>query len=315
MRVIMYHYVKEDDNTPPFGYYHLYRADFQRQLDHFQESYHVLDRETFLDTIRGERDPRQEDIVLTFDDGLKDHYRTVLQELIDRNIWGLFYVPAGPYLDNKVLDVHRIHSLLGACGGSAVLESLKGILDETMISPERREEFSEVVYVDQDNTAALERTKRLLNYYVDESVRAEVLDTLERELLGSCLDPADVYMTRTELKDLFESGMHVGSHTTSHPVMSTLSRDTQKREISRSFELLSDILGSLPIRSYCHPYGGAHSYTSDTLDLLREANCSFGFDVDSRPVTSTDLTEEIYCLPRYDCNEFPHGETTASLGK
>lgn len=310
----MYHYVRDGDARPPYGYYHLDSSDFRRQLDYFQDNYHVLGREAFLATLRGDRDPRGGDVVLTFDDGLKDHHANVLPELVERDLWGLFYVSSGPYRKGKVLDVHRIHALLGAHGGEVVAETLVDSLDETMVSAEHREQFSDVVYVDQDNTGSVDLVKRLLNYYVDENALPSVLDSLERQLFGSPPCPSDVYMTRGEIRELVESGMHVGSHASTHTVMSKLSREEQEREISNSFEFLTGLLGDLPIRSYCHPYGGSHSYTDETLELLGEAGCSFAFDVDSRPITKTVIGAELLTLPRYDCNEFPHGRSTASLG-
>lgn len=310
----MYHYVRDGDSTPPYGYYHLDVDDFRRQLGHFEDNYRILDREAFLDTVRGVRSPEGNDLVLTFDDGLTDHHEHVLPELVDRGLWGLFYVPAGPYLDDTVLDVHRTHALLGAHGGAAVSEALTNLLTEAMVSEDDREQFEAVVYEDQNNETGVERAKRLLNYYIDDDARTEVLDALEERLFDDPLRTGEVYMSKAEIEDLFEAGMHVGSHSVTHTVMSKLSPENQREEIARSFRFLSNVLGELPVRSYCHPYGGSHSYTDETISLLEDADSLFSFDVDSRPITTAVLCEEIHHLPRYDCNEFPYGDATVSLG-
>jgi peptidoglycan/xylan/chitin deacetylase (PgdA/CDA1 family) len=288
--------------------------DFRRQLDYFETNYQLLDRKAFLDTVRGDRSPRDDDLVLTFDDGLAGHHDHVLPELMDRGLWGLFYVPAGPYLDNIVLDVHRTHALLGAHGGAAVSESLTDIVTEAMLSEDHREQFESVVYEKQDNQTAVERAKRILNYYIDDEARPDVLDALEERLFDDPLRPEEIYLSESEITDLVEAGMHVGSHTVTHTVMSKLSPDNQRRELSESFDFLSDLLGELPIRSYCHPYGGAHSYTDETISLLEDAGWLFSFDVDSRPITASVLRNENHRLPRYDCNEFRYGDATVSLG-
>jgi peptidoglycan/xylan/chitin deacetylase (PgdA/CDA1 family) len=314
MKAIMYHYVRGDDPTPPYGYYHLDIADFHRQLDYFEANYRILGRGSFLDTVRGARSPREDDLVLTFDDGLTDHRDHVLPELADRGLWGLFYVPAGPYLDGDVLDVHRTHALLGAHGGAAVSEALTGIVTEDMISEDHRDQFEEVVYADQSNATAVERAKRILNYYIDDDARTDVLDALEERLFDDPLQPEEVYMSEAEIRDLVDAGMHVGSHSVTHTVMSKLSPDNQRRELNRGFGFLSNLLGELPVRSYCHPYGGSHSYTEETLSLLESAGCLFSFDVDSRPITTGVLRDERHRLPRYDCNEFRYGDAAVSLG-
>lgn len=310
----MYHYVGDGDSTPPYGYYHLDVNDFRRQLDYFETNYQILDQDEFLDTVRGERSPKEDDLVLTFDDGLSDHHEYVLPELVDRELWGLFYVPVGPYTDDIVLDVHRTHALLGAHGGAAVSEALSDIMTEEMISEVHRDQFESIVYESQDNRHPVERVKQILNYYIDDGVRSSVLDTLEHRLFTDLLRPEDVYMSETEVRDLVDAGMHVGSHSITHTVMSKLPKESQRHEIAESFRFLSDLLGDFPIRSYCHPYGGEHSYTDETLSILDAAGCLFGFDVDSRPITAAVLRDERYHLPRYDCNEFRYGDATVSLG-
>ena len=315
MKAVMYHYVDRGGETPPFGYYHLDRDDFAAQLDRFAECYDVLGRERFLETVRGGREPGESEVVLTFDDGLADHYDHVLPELVARDMWGIFYVSAGPYLDGRALDVHRVHALLGACGGEAVAAELDALVEESMLDDDHVDAFSGTVYERQDNESATERVKEALNYYIADRHRSGVLRDLEDALVGGQSYHDDVYMTRDQLRELADAGMLVGSHTVTHRVMSTLSVAEQRREIEESFAFLEETLDGLAVRTYCHPYGGAHSYDDSTLDLLEEVDCEFSFDVDARDLSADDVENARQRLPRYDCNEFPHGESTASLGR
>lgn len=314
MKLVTYHYVRLDESDPPYGYYYLDRRDFRTQLEHFANEYTVLDKEKFLETVRGNRTPAVDDLVLTFDDGLRDHAEHVLPELEAMDMWGAFYVPAGPYLHDTVLDVHRIHTLLGAAGGSAVAKELDALVDESMLSGSDREQFEGVVYGPQENTDDVERTKSVLNYYLADEHRTTVLDSLERNILGRQLDPGDIYMSTDQLRELRKAGMLLGSHTVTHRVMSTLPADAQEREIRQSFEWLADVLCGLDVKTYAHPYGGSHAYTDETLALLREAGCAFSVDVDRRDVTHSIMEAEPQRLPRYDCTDFPHGQSIVSLG-
>jgi peptidoglycan/xylan/chitin deacetylase (PgdA/CDA1 family) len=315
MKAVMYHYVNQGGETPPFGYYHLEREDFAAQLDYFAERYDLLGREAFLQTIRGERVPGESEVVLTFDDGLADHYEHVLPELEARDMWGIFYVPTGPYLDGTALNVHRVHALLGACGGEAVAAELDDIVDEPMLDDDHVDAFTGVVYQRQDNDDPTERVKEVLNYYIADQYRSEVLRDLEDALLGGQSYHDDLYMTRDQLRELADVGMLVGSHTVTHRVMSTLSAAKQRAEVEGSFAFLDETLDGLAVRTYCHPYGGTHSYDESTLDLLDEVGCEFSFDVDARDLTMTGVETASQRLPRYDCNEFPRGESTVSLGR
>ena len=79
MKAVMYHYVRPDASNPPW-YYHLDIEDFRAQLDYFEDEYGFVDRDAFLAAARGRADP-PEGVILTFDDGLRDHYKWVFPEL------------------------------------------------------------------------------------------------------------------------------------------------------------------------------------------------------------------------------------------
>ena len=107
---------------------------------------------------------------------------------------------------------------------------------------------------------------------------------------------------------MHENGMIVGSHTKNHPVMSKLNYASQKNEIQKSFEFLESEL-NLSYRTYCHPYGGFHSFNNDTISILKHLNVAFSFNVESRDVRDIDLKKYRQFLPRYDCNEFKFGKS------
>src|SRR5688500_8938666 len=102
MKAIMYHYVRPDHPDLPY-FRHLHVDDFRKQLDHFQRDFHVLSLEELSHALSSGR-PVPNGIVLTFDDGFKDHYRFVLPELAKRDIPGIFYVSTYPYLSGRLLD-------------------------------------------------------------------------------------------------------------------------------------------------------------------------------------------------------------------
>jgi len=56
-------------------------------------------------------------VILTFDDGLRDHYKYVFPKLKEHNLWGIFYISTAPFHNKKLIDVHRIHMLVGKYGG------------------------------------------------------------------------------------------------------------------------------------------------------------------------------------------------------
>ena len=102
--------------------------------------------ERFMESLRNGV-PVENSVVLTFDDGLCDHY-DVTQELLKRGLWGIFYISTGCYTTGKLLDVHRIHMLLGKYGGPPIYEALQEILAEDMVVEQELTSFFEsIVYM------------------------------------------------------------------------------------------------------------------------------------------------------------------------
>jgi peptidoglycan/xylan/chitin deacetylase (PgdA/CDA1 family) len=306
----MYHYVRPDPEAFP-AYYHLSLEDFRRQLDHFEDEYGIVDRETFLATLRGDIEC-PDGVVLTFDDGLTDHAEHVLPELERRGLWGIFYVSTGPYQQEGVLNVHRIHAMLGQYGGERTLEALRGVVSDDMIDADERERFREYTYTTQEESAAT-RVKRILNYFLSYEHRSTVLDSLESKLPDAACSVPDLYLTTEQLESLHEADMTVGSHSVTHRLLSKLDAETQMEEIESSFQHLETVLGTLDPKTFCYPYGGKRTYTEDTLRALEDIGCEWAFSVEPRDITTKDLRSEPQQLPRYDCNEFPHGGASGAV--
>lgn len=118
MKTIMYHYVRKSDEKFPFFRY-LSVENFRKQLEYFEKKFGFVRYEDFIalkqDLSIFER--MKGKILLSFDDGFKDHYDFVLPELLKRGLFGLFFISTGVYEKRKALDVHRIHYLLGKWGG------------------------------------------------------------------------------------------------------------------------------------------------------------------------------------------------------
>ena len=309
MKAVMYHYVRpEPEHLPYFRYLHL--EDFRRQLDWLDETYGFVSRDDFETALISRRPVSG--AVLTFDDGIHDHYHHVFPELRRRGLWGIFYVPTGIYQTRTLLDVHRIHMLIGRHGGLAALDALRAIVEDHMLVDKNNVAFRSSTYRFQDNDEATNEVKRVLNYYISYEHRADVLTEVMAALDGHRDTGFEgFYLTREQMREMAQGGMVIGSHSVSHPVFSKLDVDTQWLEIDQSFSFLEDVLDA-PVDTFCYPYGGFHNFTDDTRHLLNKRGCRFAFNVEPRDIEARDLTDEPMALPRYDCNMFQHGK--ASMG-
>ncbi len=273
MKAIMYHYVRPHDPEYP-NFKHLHIEDFCRQLDYFQQAFDFVEQEAFIQSfVTGQPVPG---VILTFDDGFSCHYDYVFQELKNRGLWGIFYLPTQPYVEGSLLDVHRTHLLLGRHEAKTVFYYLKGLVEEFMLDQDRLVEFSQFTYQRQVNDQYTLLVKRILNYYIAYKYRADILRQLmvyfiphEAEILNN------FYLTTSQIKEMHDYGMVIGSHTVHHPVMSRLSPAEQENEIQQSFYYLESVTGGLRQKTFCYPYGGLHSFTNQTEELLHKHNCLF----------------------------------------
>ncbi|MDO8492719.1 MAG: polysaccharide deacetylase family protein [bacterium] len=306
MKGIMYHYIRKANSLLP-NFKYLDIEDFRKQLDYFQDKFGFVTKEDFINSF----DTRKpvSGVVLTFDDGLKDHYEFVLPELLSRNLWGIFYVPYKASERKRLLGPHGLHMLLGKFGGQMILENLSTRVSKKILSHEHIKAFQTLAYKGLTDDRASTEVKRILNYYIDEKHREQVIDDLINYFFkNEPIKIKDFYLSAEEIKKVAEAGMIVGAHTINHPVMSKLNYKEQEKEILPCFEFLEKIIDQDSIRTYCHPYGGDFSFNKDTEKILENAHCLFSFSVEPRDIESADLKNHRQSLPRYDCNIFPHGQ-------
>jgi peptidoglycan/xylan/chitin deacetylase (PgdA/CDA1 family) len=303
MKAVMYHYVREFDKEQPY-FKALHIEDFIKQLDYLEQEFGIA---TYNDILKVKNGIPVDKVLLTFDDGVIDHYKFVFPELKKRGKTGIFYVPTLPYAENKMLDVHKTHLILGTVDAAVVLKTLEALITSNML--EHTEEFDNKTYVHQTNDECTLRVKRILNYFLSYNYRTEVIDKLFSELLGHQEEYcSSYYMNKDQIRELVDNNMIVGSHSISHPVFSRLNEKEQRKEIVESFLLLNQICGEQKIKTFCYPYGGAHSFNSLTVNILNEIENDFSFSVEPKDISPMDLRYNKQDLPRYDCNFFKYGQ-------
>ena len=305
MKALMYHYVRPwPEDLPYFRYLHI--DDFCRQLDWLQKTFSFPSWEEVREARKTGVSP--EGVILTFDDGFRDHYDYVLPELQARNLWGFFFVPTAPLEQGVILDVHRLHLILGRLGGEKALEALQGIVDDSMIVDEDLKVFQRQTYTQQTNDDAKSLFKKTMNYYISYEHRHDVITQLFCAVYGANPPSADsVYLSADQIAKMADAGMVIGSHGTNHLVFSRLQRDEQEFEIANSISTLQRLTGH-PIETFCYPYGGAGTFTAETEGILEKNNISLSFAVRPADISGRDFSDRPQSLPRYNCNQFPHGQ-------
>ena len=304
MKAIMYHYVQEFNEKLPYFHY-LNIKNFEKQIIYFKSKYEFFDCNDIENF--SESSKIRNKILLTFDDGLICHSKYVLKVLQKYNLNGIFYIPTGPYLDGKILDVHKIHLIIGKIGGLKAFNLLQTYIDNSFLDLNKVEEYEKHTYKLQVNSDYINSFKRILNYYI----KYEFREDLVNRLFGKCFNESEkniikrYYMSITDIKNLYSSGMVIGSHAVKHKLMSRLPEKSFKQEIDDSFNFLNDFIN---YKTFCYPYGGDISFNNKIEKYLDKNLVEFSLSVESRNITKNDLKFRRQALPRFDCNQFKYGQ-------
>jgi peptidoglycan/xylan/chitin deacetylase (PgdA/CDA1 family) len=299
----MYHYVRpKAQGLPYFPYLSL--ADFERQLDYFERHYGFVDRDAFRRWVEG--GPAPDGVLLTFDDGLRDHLDFVLPSLQTRGLFGLFYVPSGPVATESILDVHKVHLVVGKLGGQAVFDWLQANVPHVLVAMEK-EGGAESRYAAQASDKATKLVKYLFNWKLEGAEKGAVLDALlQRAFAGSPPHWREIYLDEDAIRALSDAGMGVGPHGHTHGVTSKLSPEQQRDEVNLSCAFVERTGGSRQW-GYCYPFGLRSSFSQDTERTVAEAGCPLAFAVEASDILTPLAHTSRYALPRHNCNTFPHG--------
>ena len=301
MKSIMYHYVREKSEEYPFSRH--------EEIDNFAKNCRIINRKYSALTVSEGLMIRDENniILLTFDDGLKDHLKVA--ELLSKNgLKGTFYIPVQPYIKKDILPVHKAHLICSKVGGDCLIllkETLNGLgyqSNEIIV----KEDISKYVekYNKHDDDSRIKEFKRIVNYYGQINLRVKILNEILMKL-GINNNPDDFYLTPNEIKHIHSLGHEIGSHGVSHNLLSRLDSKSQKKEIQTSKDFLEYIIKK-KIKSFCYPFGTKDSYSRETINFLKLYNYDNAVSVEYRDINSNDLINNKFEIPRYDCKNFTY---------
>tara|TARA_A100001388_G_C28762878_1_gene498841 strand:- start:593 stop:1504 length:912 start_codon:yes stop_codon:yes gene_type:complete len=296
----MYHYVRENSEEYPFSRYKGLQ-DFIREVSFIKKTNSFLNTS---DAINEKNLKNHKNIViLTFDDGLKDHLK-VAELLKEKNISATFYISTNPLTKRKLLHVHKAHLITSKFGPESI-NILKKVIDNLNLSLEEFENKNEKNifqsrYDAHNDFDEIKLFKKIINYYGSIGLRDQLLDEILR-IKNIKSDVNSFYLTKKEINYISSLGFEIGSHGVSHNPMSRLKEKAQFEELKISKKFLENIIKK-PITSFCYPYGRKNSYNQVTINFLRENNYKNAITVDYRDISDKDINNK-YEIPRYDCNE------------
>jgi len=293
----MYHYVRPRPIEPNDGIRGLTVAAFSDQLACLCRQLEPITWAEFCSWKDGRGTIPRNSFLVTFDDGLSDHFFTVLPTLEAFGISGTFFVPGAVLESPTILPAHRIHLLLRALNTDGLMREIgkeTNLLDEACASPSLAAGEA-VPQMYSYEKAPLARLKYALTMVLPIDARNQLLKTLFAKHVGDEESwSRHWYMGWNHLVRMQSLGHTIGGHGFSHEPLTRLTPAQRDADLRKSFAILEEGLGRAP-RPFSYPYG--------CVDQSTAASCSrSGFHL-----AYTTLGE--WCLATHDAFGSPRVDT------
>jgi peptidoglycan/xylan/chitin deacetylase (PgdA/CDA1 family) len=299
----MYHYVRDLPKTSFPRIKGMLTSDFQRQLQALRGRYEMATLEIALDFLKGAYTPSHDLCLLTFDDGLKEHYTDVTPLLIDFKIQGLFFVITGCFHENQVVPVHMNHFLMAALDfeeyRDAFLNRLSDVNPNSKNLTDVDSSLAQRVY--RWDILEVASFKYLFNFVLDFTVRDRILKDLFEEKIDNVQSFArNLYLSAEEAREMQAGGMVVGGHSHQHKPLSSLSSQELESDLTTCHKSLCEKLHYQSLWPFCYPFGKRDSFNGDTSRWLKHLGfaCSF-----STEVGSNTFGTDAFAIRRFDCKD------------
>ncbi len=303
INIITYHYVRPIKNSKYPNLKGLEVKKFEKQVQNFQKNFNIISEYDFLEILRSRKIPKKPSIILTFDDGYKDHYKYVLPYLVKKKIPASFYPTIQGIKNNTINDVNKIHFILEKEQNTKkILKEINSILislNEKSLDSINLKKINTKHQYDKPETIII---KRLLQYYLKPKVRDRVSTILFEKITNkdSQKFSKELYLNSKEIKEMYSENMSIGSHGYNHLWWEHLSSKKQEQEIDNSIKFFNKIGINTKNISVCYPYG---SFNNLTIKILKKKKISFAVTTKPDNVNKHNI-KNVYTLPRYDTNEF-----------
>lgn len=293
LTTMMYHYVRDpgDAAEQGSGIPGLSVQVFAAQVDRLARDYNMVSWADVRGAVCDEKPLPERACLLTFDDGLCDHYLNVFPILKQRNLSGLFFIMARR--DGNIMPLpFKLHYLIAKLGLDGTREAIWTRLTEIQRGTYRRAEARNRLRWSSETDVVKGVFQRELEPEID-----PFLHELLQEHVGPEAELArGLFLSEEQLREMRAGGMHFGGHSVTHPWFDFIDAVRREKEIRASHKVLSNI-EQAPF-AFAYPYGGL---ADNAPELFRQSQFAAAF-------TTREQTEntDAYYIGRYDGEDW-HG--------
>ena len=299
---LCYHYLRLNKQSDPFPRILGTNIDeFQNHLSMLQKNYHIISLKDALSISTGEDgfNKKNTGILITFDDGLADHY-TAAKILSELNISAIFFIPTCILEEKLPANPTIIHYTIAVFGIEKFLKEFR----ESLVNNKLDSKLFDLQYSkSKDNLGeTISRIKSTfkykLGYYDSRKILLDIYKNLFSSEYKNMLNT--IHLTESQIREMLEMGHHVGTHTYSHiSVAATeLNSDDFIKEIISPKNYLEQKFNT-KVNSFSYPFGGKNDCLSSSELIKKTSEYNLAFTVEE--ILNTRNTSP-YQLGRYQIN-------------
>ena len=303
LRVVMYHYIRDLSAAAFPNLKGMQIDDFRRQVTQLSENFEIASIESALDFLTGEYRPRRDLCLLTFDDGLRDHYDNVMPFLHEKRIRGVFFVITGCLEERKMAAVHMHHFLMAALGFQEYADAFGR--KALSLSPDA------FLPLNIDSARAAQTYPwdppdvANFKYFFHFGMDCDLRDRAVRELFSECIGneqafAEQLYVTWDEARQMQKQGMAIGGHTHQHRPLAGMAARDLAWDLETCYRLLRQKLMPQAVWSFSYPYGKKDSFHLRAVRKLQQLGfrCAFSTELGDNRRGS-----DCFMVGRSDCNK------------
>ena len=282
VRVLAYHSVAPAQTSYCKADIRIEPAQFERQMAYLARHYRVLPLGEAVATLSSGRSLPAKAVAITFDDGYRDNYDYALPVLQSFGLPATFFAVSAAVSGRQPFWVGQLQLALMTAADLTPVRRAFAVVDARAAD-------------DVDSRQNLiDRISVLINR-ADAATRAQLLERTYAALGFDPDLPAHIppVLTPTHLREMAAAGMTIGSHSATHPILTSLDQDAAARELFDSKSELEAMIDGR-VEHFAFPNGpGVANFSLSAARLVdacgyRSACTSFTSPSSSRPQSCSD---------------------------
>lgn len=248
--ILIYHRVLDQPDFMRPG--EVDKTTFNWQMELLSRYFNVLSLAEGVEKLQTNKLPPRA-VCITFDDGYADNYLNALPILKKFNLNATFFIASGYLNGGRMWNDTIIETLRNYSKKKLDLSAIQLGVFSTSTATEKQQASENII----------QQIKHL--DYLHRTDYSNYISTFAEQL------PIDLMMTDEQLVQLHQSGMEIGGHTVTHPIMAKLAKQQVKLEIEEN-KLKLETLLKTRLLFFAYPNGKPFfDYLPEQVQLIKNA--------------------------------------------